>query len=62
MYRIETYVDKKKEFRWKLWSPNGRILADSGEGYTRKDNMRRALQKLHEAFTGPVSIEGVITK
>jgi len=30
------YRDRKREWRWRLTAPNGRILADSGEGYKRK--------------------------
>ncbi len=49
-HSIEVYKDKKGEFRWRLWSPNGRIVADSGEGYTRRDNLNRALTVLKTAF------------
>ena len=27
------YFDGRGEWRWRLKSPNGRIVADSGEGY-----------------------------
>jgi uncharacterized protein YegP (UPF0339 family) len=27
------YLDEKGEWRWRLKASNGRILADSGEGY-----------------------------
>lgn len=33
-YKFEIYKDKAKEFRWRLKSSNGRIMGDSGEGYT----------------------------
>lgn len=29
------YRDRKKEWRWKVVAANGRIIANSGEGYTR---------------------------
>lgn len=56
IHKIEIYKDKKSEFRWRLFSANGRVIADSGEGYTRKDNLNRALQVLHKAFTSQVDI------
>jgi uncharacterized protein YegP (UPF0339 family) len=30
----EYYKDKKGEWRWRLVASNGRIIADSGEGYS----------------------------
>lgn len=29
------FRDKKKQYRWQLVAPNGKIVATSGEGYTR---------------------------
>lgn len=31
-------------WRWRLVAGNGRIMADSAEGYARKQNLRRATQ------------------
>jgi len=36
MGKIEIYKDKKLEWRWRIKARNGKILADSGEGYNRK--------------------------
>ena len=36
--KVEFYIDKKKEYRWRLIASNGRIIADSGEGYTTFQN------------------------
>lgn len=33
-------------WRWRLVARNGRIMADSAEGYARKQNLRRALLAL----------------
>jgi len=30
---FEKYLDKVKEWRWRLKAKNGKIIADSGEGY-----------------------------
>ncbi|PSD28307.1 YegP family protein [Stenotrophomonas indicatrix] len=30
------YKDKAGEFRWRLYAQNGRVIADSGEGYKNR--------------------------
>ena len=32
--RFVVYMDRRREYRWRFVAGNGRILADSGEGYT----------------------------
>lgn len=32
---LEFYRDKKREWRWRVVAKNGKVLADSGEGYRR---------------------------
>ena len=32
---VQIYKDKSKQYRWRAVHKNGRILADSGEAYTR---------------------------
>ena len=34
--KFEVYKDKAGEWRWRLRASNGRIIADSGEGYNNK--------------------------
>lgn len=34
-FTMTFYRDSRKEWRWRLKSPNGRIVAESGEGYKR---------------------------
>ena len=48
---LEYYRDKKREWRWRIKADNGKILADSAEGYTRRvsciaavDNIVRAIK------------------
>ncbi|WP_169974865.1 YegP family protein [Tautonia rosea] len=36
MGKFHVYKDQAGEFRWRLVAPNGRIIADSGEGYSSK--------------------------
>ena len=39
---FEIYRDAAGEWRWRLVAGNGRIVADSGEGYSRKASARCA--------------------
>ena len=41
--KFHIYRDKAGEWRWRLVARNGRIRADSGEGYTRKFDCERAI-------------------
>jgi uncharacterized protein len=36
MYKFEVYKDKGGQYRWRLVAPNGKSIADSGEGYSSK--------------------------
>lgn len=44
--RFEVYRDKAGEYRWRLLAVNGQIAADSGEGYTRREDAHRAVATL----------------
>lgn len=33
---IEVYPDASNEWRWRRKAPNGEVISDSGEGYTRR--------------------------
>lgn len=47
-----------QSWRWRLKSPNGKILADSGEGYSTKAGCRRAISRIATAFQdGPAGVE-----
>lgn len=41
-HRLEVYVDAADAFRWRKVAANGRIVADSGEGYTRRGDVVEA--------------------
>jgi len=36
MATFEIFRDTRGEYRWRLRAPNGRIIADSAEGYTTR--------------------------
>ncbi len=44
--KFKIYRDKRKEFRWTLYARNGRIIADSAEGYKRKSAVEKAVAKI----------------
>ena len=43
---FEIYKDRADEFRWRLISSNGRIVGDSGEGYSSESGARRAVENV----------------
>lgn len=45
---FELYVDSSDEWRWRLRHRNGRILADSGEGYASRSNARDGIDRVRD--------------
>jgi uncharacterized protein YegP (UPF0339 family) len=43
---FEVYEDLVSEWRWRLVQENGNIIADSGEGYTSRQNCVQGLNKV----------------
>lgn len=39
------YQDRASQWRWRLIA-GGRIIADGGQGYCRKDSLKRAVQRV----------------
>ena len=52
--KFSIYTDEAGQHRWHALSKNGRVVADSGEGYASKGNATKALQK----FISDVCIAG----
>ncbi len=48
-YRI--YRDSIGQWRWRLVAANGRIVADSGEGYVRRRDCLRGIKLVRGAVT-----------
>ena len=42
---VEYYKDQKGEHRWRLKARNGKIIADSGEGYTTPRKAREGFER-----------------
>ena len=47
-YEFEVYEDNAGEYRWRLFASNDRIVADSGEGYTDRDEARTAVERVEK--------------
>lgn len=45
-YRLDFYQDRGRKWRWRLWAENGKKVACSGEGYSRKIDCRTIAKKL----------------
>lgn len=41
---FELYEDRKGEWRWRLRHDNGRVIADSGEGYGSKEKAIQGIE------------------
>ncbi len=46
--KVEIYRDSRREWRWRMKASNGRILADSGEGYRRKASALQGARRVRE--------------
>jgi uncharacterized protein YegP (UPF0339 family) len=44
--RFEVYQDRAREWRWRLVTSRGRIIADCGEGYSTQAGCRAAVEAL----------------
>ncbi len=56
--RFQFYQDKAGLWRWRLVAGNGRIIADSGEGYARRHDVIRAAAKIARVFRGHTAVTG----
>lgn len=48
------YKDGKGELRWRLKAANGRIIADSGEGYKNEQDCRDDIDRVKASASAPV--------
>jgi hypothetical protein len=44
--KYEIYKDKAGKWRWRFVASNGRIMADSGQGYTRLRSCKEAIETI----------------
>ena len=55
--KIKIYRDGAHEFRWRLVASNGRIIADSAEGYTDKAHCEQAVTRFVESAQSATIVE-----
>ncbi|HEX2210399.1 MAG TPA: DUF1508 domain-containing protein [Longimicrobium sp.] len=48
------YLDRQGRWRWQLLAANGRIIADSAEGYVIKQDCRDAITLVQSSASAPV--------
>jgi uncharacterized protein YegP (UPF0339 family) len=48
------YQDTNRQWRWRLVAANGRIIANSGEGYYNETDCDSAIQLVKSSFNAPV--------
>ena len=44
--KAEVYMDRRLEWRWRLIAKNGKIIAESGEGYKSKTVAKNMITKV----------------
>jgi uncharacterized protein YegP (UPF0339 family) len=48
------YKDKQGEWRWRLKASNGRIVADSGEGYKSESECKADITRVKGSANAPM--------
>lgn len=48
------YKDSNSEWRWRLKAANGKVIADSGEGYNTKEACRAGIELVKGASGAPI--------
>lgn len=52
MAKFEVYKDARGEYRWRLKSANGQVIATGGEGYTSKSGAENGIQAIKRDAPG----------
>ncbi|WP_372608177.1 HVO_2922 family protein [Halorientalis litorea] len=55
--QFEVYEDNAGEYRWRLRHRNGNVVADSGEGYTRRTSVHDAIESVKRDAPGADTTE-----
>lgn len=50
--KVEYYADKRGKYRWRLRAGNNLIVAESGQGYSRERDARRAFAVVVDGVGG----------
>lgn len=52
------FKDKSGEWRWRLKAENGRIIADSGDGYKKRADCENGIRLVKESSGAEVRVDG----
>jgi uncharacterized protein len=52
MATFELFKDRQGQFRWRLKASNGKIIADSGEGYVQKSDCQHGIDLVKSEAAG----------
>lgn len=52
MWKFEVYADTGGNYRWRLKSSNGQVVASSGESFDSKSNAERAAENVRDNAGG----------
>lgn len=52
--RFELYKDHDAEWRWRLRTQNGNVVADSAEGYRRREDCERGIAIVKGCAEAPI--------
>ena len=52
--RYQMYRDNSSQYRWRLWSSNNRIVADSAESYHNKADCQHGINLVKGSSNAPV--------
>lgn len=55
--KFEVYKDAKGEYRWRMKSANGQIIATGGEGYTSKSGVENGIAAVQRDAPGAEVVE-----
>ena len=58
--KLQIYRDGRREWRWRLRASNGRVVADSGEGYRRRVSALHAINRVRSMLIGDVPVVEVV--
>lgn len=57
--KIRIYKDRSGEWRWRMVARNGRVVADSAEGYKTKRGAVRAVWNVVDSLVWGASVGGL---
>ena len=57
MLNYQVYKDTKTEWRWRLKAENGKIIADSGEGYINQTDCLYAIKLVQSSVDARIDIQ-----